>query len=64
MLSKSMAREELIAEVDQILPHLKPRAFDNGADLLGAHCEGPWLNPLKKGAHGIYHMVRCGIAKW
>lgn len=35
----------------KILPHLKPRAFDNGADLLGAHCEGPWLNPLKKGAH-------------
>ena len=36
----------------QILPHLKPQAFAGGADLLGAHCEGPWLNPLKKGAHG------------
>lgn len=35
----------------KILPYLKPRAFENGADLLGAHCEGPWLNPLKKGAH-------------
>lgn len=42
----------LVAKIEQILPHLKPRAFDNGADLLGAHCEGPWLNPLKKGAHG------------
>ncbi|KAI4277910.1 MAG: hypothetical protein L6R38_005351 [Xanthoria sp. 2 TBL-2021] len=35
----------------KILPQLKPREFDDGAGLLGAHCEGPWLNPSKKGAH-------------
>lgn len=61
--SKNKAHQELNAKIEQILPHLKPRAFDNGADLLGAHCEGPWLNPLKKGAHGIYYTARCGVAK-
>ncbi|KAL8651143.1 MAG: hypothetical protein Q9226_004836 [Calogaya cf. arnoldii] len=35
----------------KILPQLKPREYDDGAGLLGAHCEGPWLNPSKKGAH-------------
>ncbi|KAL8716628.1 MAG: hypothetical protein Q9225_006061, partial [Loekoesia sp. 1 TL-2023] len=35
----------------KILPLLKPRSFDGGATLLGAHCEGPFLNPSKKGAH-------------
>ena len=38
----------------QILPYLKPRTFEGGADLLGCHCEGPWLNPAKKGAHGNF----------
>ena len=36
----------------QILPLLKPRTFPGvGADLLGAHVEGPYLAPSKKGAH-------------
>ncbi|KAL8915087.1 MAG: hypothetical protein Q9171_000390 [Xanthocarpia ochracea] len=35
----------------KILPQLRPREYDDGAALLGAHCEGPWLNPSKKGAH-------------
>ncbi|KAL8655638.1 MAG: hypothetical protein Q9210_000748 [Variospora velana] len=35
----------------KVLPLLKPRTFNNGAALLGAHCEGPFLNPSKKGAH-------------
>ncbi|KAL8772468.1 MAG: hypothetical protein Q9209_002420 [Squamulea sp. 1 TL-2023] len=35
----------------KILPQLKPRKYNGGAELLGAHCEGPWLNPSKKGAH-------------
>ena len=41
------------ADVDlvQIIPSLRPRAFSAGADLLGAHVEGPFLNPSKKGAH-------------
>lgn len=41
----------------KVLPHLKPRAIAGGADLLGAHCEGPWLNPLKKGAYGNGHAI-------
>ncbi|MCJ1372414.1 hypothetical protein MMC20_003638 [Loxospora ochrophaea] len=35
----------------KVLPQLSPQSFSGGAHLLGAHCEGPWLNPLKKGAH-------------
>ncbi|KAG8630650.1 hypothetical protein KVT40_002269 [Elsinoe batatas] len=35
----------------QILPSLKPRQIENGAGLLGAHAEGPYLHPSKKGAH-------------
>lgn len=30
---------------------MKPRSFEGGADLLGTHCEGPYLHPSKKGAH-------------
>ncbi|GAM89481.1 hypothetical protein ANO11243_075200 [Dothideomycetidae sp. 11243] len=39
------------AEFKQILPCLKPREIENGAALLGAHAEGPYLHPSKKGAH-------------
>ena len=35
----------------EILPTLQPRSFPHGADLLGAHVEGPFLAPAKKGAH-------------
>ncbi|ETN43207.1 uncharacterized protein HMPREF1541_02366 [Cyphellophora europaea CBS 101466] len=37
----------------QILPALAPRSFvaAGGAEMLGAHCEGPFLCPAKKGAH-------------
>ncbi|KAF2219568.1 carbohydrate esterase family 9 protein [Elsinoe ampelina] len=38
-------------EFKQILPSLKPRQIENGAGLLGAHAEGPYLHPSKKGAH-------------
>src|SRR6266699_3314343 len=43
---------------DQILPSLKPREFTNSASLLGAHAEGPYLFPTKKGAHNasLFHM--------
>ncbi|KAF2090301.1 carbohydrate esterase family 9 protein [Saccharata proteae CBS 121410] len=35
----------------KILPSLAPRSFDGAATLMGAHVEGPYLNPRKKGAH-------------
>ncbi|KAK5170027.1 hypothetical protein LTR04_005080 [Oleoguttula sp. CCFEE 6159] len=35
----------------KILPSLKPRTIPESASLLGAHCEGPYLHPTKKGAH-------------
>ncbi|KAI4114993.1 MAG: hypothetical protein LQ345_004317, partial [Seirophora villosa] len=35
----------------KVLPLLEPRTFNDGAALLGAHCEGPFLNASKKGAH-------------
>lgn len=38
-------------EFHQILPSLKPRDISNGASLLGAHVEGPYLHPSRKGAH-------------
>lgn len=43
----------LIADVSQILPVLRPRSFSEvqGSPLLGAHVEGPYLHPNKKGAH-------------
>jgi len=39
----------------QILPSLKPRTIEDGASLLGAHAEGPYLHPSKKGAHNSSH---------
>lgn len=53
-------RELVLAEPCQILPHLKPREFDKGAHLLGAHCEGPWLNASKRGAHGQHYVLSSG----
>ena len=37
----------------EVLPLLTPSSFSavGGADLLGAHVEGPYLHPSKKGAH-------------
>ncbi|GAB7352817.1 hypothetical protein MBLNU459_g3432t1 [Dothideomycetes sp. NU459] len=35
----------------KILPSLAPREIENCASLLGAHAEGPYLHPSKKGAH-------------
>ncbi|PIB01737.1 putative N-acetylglucosamine-6-phosphate deacetylase [Cercospora beticola] len=35
----------------KLLPSLKPRTVKNGASILGAHVEGPYLHPSKKGAH-------------
>ncbi|KAG2184578.1 hypothetical protein INT43_000487 [Umbelopsis isabellina] len=37
----------------KVLPHLRKRlgSVENGAEILGVHIEGPFLNPEKKGAH-------------
>lgn len=40
-----------LANASQILPSLAPRSISRGASLLGAHVEGPYLHPTKKGAH-------------
>ncbi|KAL8946613.1 MAG: hypothetical protein Q9222_007016 [Ikaeria aurantiellina] len=45
--------DEYWRSLERILPHLYPQSFFCGASLLGAHVEGPYLNPSKKGAHGI-----------
>lgn len=41
----------------KVLPHLAPsgskRIADDGAESLGAHCEGPFLNPGKNGIHNV-----------
>lgn len=34
-----------------VLPYLKPKEFSGAASVLGAHVEGPFLAPSKKGAH-------------
>ncbi|KAF1851797.1 carbohydrate esterase family 9 protein [Cucurbitaria berberidis CBS 394.84] len=38
-------------DFQKILPSLKPRSIYKSASLLGAHVEGPYLHPSKKGAH-------------
>lgn len=42
---------------NQALPYLGPsgttRLAEDGAESLGAHCEGPFLNPSKNGIHAV-----------
>ncbi|KAI8934641.1 hypothetical protein NX059_008334 [Plenodomus lindquistii] len=44
-------------EFQKILPSLAPRDIPSSASLLGAHTEGPYLQPTKKGAHNasLFH---------
>jgi N-acetylglucosamine-6-phosphate deacetylase len=52
---------EVCLTAQQILPSLQPRNIHNGASLLGAHTEGPYLHPAKKGAHNDSHFQSCSI---
>ncbi|CZR53225.1 related to N-acetylglucosamine-6-phosphate deacetylase [Phialocephala subalpina] len=40
----------------QVLPFLAPREEEGAASVLGAHVEGPFLAPSKKGAHDASNM--------
>ncbi|KIV98152.1 N-acetylglucosamine-6-phosphate deacetylase [Exophiala mesophila] len=40
----------------EIIPVLRPRDFDSGATLLGVHVEGPYINPVNKGAHNASYI--------
>ncbi|KAF8863556.1 carbohydrate esterase family 9 protein [Acephala macrosclerotiorum] len=40
----------------QVLPFLAPKEEENAASVLGAHVEGPFLAPSKKGAHDASNM--------
>ncbi|CAI6339566.1 unnamed protein product [Periconia digitata] len=46
-------------EFQMILPSLAPRDIPNAASLLGAHTEGPYLHPTKKGAHNSSLFQAC-----
>ncbi|KAF4504746.1 hypothetical protein G6O67_008155 [Ophiocordyceps sinensis] len=45
------------------LPYLGPsgdrRIADDGAESLGAHCEGPFLNPTKNGVHDVDVLIEA-----
>lgn len=45
----------------QALPYLGPsggfRIAEDGAESLGAHCEGPFLNPTKNGIHKVENII-------
>ncbi|KAJ4356214.1 uncharacterized protein N0V89_004244 [Didymosphaeria variabile] len=46
-------------EFQKILPALAARDIPNSASLLGAHTEGPYLHPQKKGAHNSSLFQTC-----
>ncbi|KAF2745888.1 carbohydrate esterase family 9 protein [Sporormia fimetaria CBS 119925] len=46
-------------DFQKILPSLIPRDIPRAASLLGAHIEGPYLHPDKKGAHNASRFQPC-----
>ncbi|KAF1835970.1 Metallo-dependent hydrolase [Decorospora gaudefroyi] len=49
-------------EFQKILPSLAPREIPSSASLLGAHTEGPYLHPTKKGAHNSSLFLPCNTS--
>ncbi|KAF3052224.1 hypothetical protein E8E11_010626 [Didymella keratinophila] len=49
-------------EFQRILPSLAPRDIPKSASLLGAHVEGPYLHPTKKGAHNSSLFQSCSTS--
>ncbi|KAF2708380.1 carbohydrate esterase family 9 protein [Pleomassaria siparia CBS 279.74] len=49
-------------EFQKILPSLAPRDIPNSASLLGAHAEGPYLHPSKRGAHNSSLFQPCSTS--
>ncbi|KAF2262357.1 Metallo-dependent hydrolase [Lojkania enalia] len=49
-------------EFRTILPSLTPRDIPNSASLLGAHTEGPYLHPTRKGAHNSSLFQPCTVS--
>ncbi|KAF2686945.1 carbohydrate esterase family 9 protein [Lentithecium fluviatile CBS 122367] len=49
-------------EFQKILPSLAPRSIPNSASLLGAHTEGPYIHPSKKGAHNSSLFLPCNTS--
>ncbi|KAH7175617.1 family 9 carbohydrate esterase [Dactylonectria macrodidyma] len=49
------------------LPYLGPsgdrRKADDGAESLGAHCEGPFLSPTKNGVHNVDVLIKANSIK-
>ncbi|GAB0138213.1 hypothetical protein EsDP_00006453 [Epichloe bromicola] len=49
--------------VNEALPFLGPsgrnRDAQDGAESLGAHCEGPFLNPTKNGVHNVHVLIEA-----
>ncbi|RDL39269.1 uncharacterized protein BP5553_03609 [Venustampulla echinocandica] len=46
-----------------VLPFLKPNHGPGSASVLGAHVEGPFLAPSKKGAHAAANMLAPGPSR-
>ncbi|HMQ51927.1 MAG TPA: N-acetylglucosamine-6-phosphate deacetylase [Anaerolineae bacterium] len=60
------SRPETISTAQQVLAEQRPAGF-RGAEPLGLHLEGPFLNPEKKGAHNPAYLRRPDpslIADW
>ncbi len=49
--------------IEKALENIQVNAFDvSGANILGAHLEGPFINPLKCGAQDKSHIIKADIS--